>query len=224
MDLPEIPSSEEALKQIAKIIPPIYDAMEAGTQGARAFFEREQAPIDPYHASSHVRWEAKRRLQAQGREVADVDYKLHDLPMNGLRLNFEDCLIWILKSDNGKVPPPGPSGFKQAFYLQRIRQLVLPMAPFTSEPQADEDDGSTPLLSLVILWEVTRDYRLDGLLLACPRAGDTTRTSVQLYWGPISVPHPALSVEGDSTAHDIDDLDIRRIDEDEEEEEAGGPQ
>jgi hypothetical protein len=222
MHLPQIPSPEEALKQIAKIIPPIYDAMEAGTQGARAFFEREQAPIDPYHASSHVRWEAKRRLQGQGREVADIDYKLGDLPMNGLRLTFEDCLIWILKSDNGKVPPPGPSGFKQAFYLQQIRQLVLPMAPFDNETQGTDD--SRPLLSLVVLWEVTRDYRLEGLLLACPRAGDTTRASVQLYWGPVPIPHPALSIEGESTAHDVDDLDIRRIDQADESDATGDPQ
>ena len=63
------------------------------------------------------------------------------------------------------------------------------------------------LLNLVILWDVTSNYGLKELVLACPKSGGLDKTSVEAHWY-ITIPHPALAVEGEPSTQGANDLDI----------------
>lgn len=199
-----IPDPEDGLKAVAPIIPALYGALEAGTQAAREFFESRDAEIEPYHASSTARWEAKRFLENQGHAVVDVDYGVADIAMNGLRVTFNKHVIWILKSSDGLLPVAA-SGPKKHFYAQQL-SLAFP----DSGPVAGT-------IALVVLWDVTSDYQLTELVLACPESGDATLASVKAYWY-IGIPHPASVVETQphETAHEDDDLPNIKLESDEE--------
>jgi hypothetical protein len=189
-----VPTPDEVLKALHPIIPAIYGALEAGVHSAREFFESRHAVIDPYHGPSHVRWEAKRYLDALNHEVSSVDYQREEIANNGLRLVFSHYVIWILKSNSGELPAPGPSELRQQFYSQQ-------MFAFMGSSQHED-----PLLALVVLWGVSATYQLGPLLLVCPEAGDSAKKSVKEYW-KVSIPHPASIVEGPPSEPD-DDLDM----------------
>jgi hypothetical protein len=46
-------------------------------------------------------------------------------------------------------------------------------------------------VNLIVIWDVDYRHSFTGLWLACPKAGATTRESVELYWQE-PIPHPAL--------------------------------
>ena len=123
---------------------------------------------------------------------------MEDLANNGLCLVYKNkFLVRIRKSNNGILPVPGPSKVMQAFYQQLSFGFM----------NGVDQDNTAGLLNLMFLWDVTADYGLKDLLLACPKAGGATRASVEAYWY-MSVPHPALSVEGPQPIEEPDDLDI----------------
>jgi hypothetical protein len=189
----KIQESEKALKALASLLPVVYSALEAATQSTREFFDREDRPIDSYLAPCLVRYYAKQHLDSVGQSV---EYDREELSNNGLCLTYNNYLLRIWKSEDGELPVPGQSRPRQAFFQQ------LPIAINNPEEQ----------LNLAILWEVSSDYNLQRLLLSCPKAGDTTRASVEAYW-TIPIPHPALSSPPQSQidVNEVADLDITRI-------------
>lgn len=198
-----VPDAEEVLKDLMPLVPALYGALEAGTLSAREFFEAKAAPIDPYHGSSHVRWEAKRYLDSLGQDITDCQYDREDLSNNGLCLTLKNKYrIRIRKSSDGLLPVPGPSKTMQAFY----HQLAFPQFVPATEASA------TALLNLVLLWDTTDDYTLTELVLACPKAGGTEKASVEAHWY-VPVPHPAFGLETPPSGPD-DDLDLELEDDD----------
>jgi hypothetical protein len=186
--MPVIPESQEALSDLSQLIPVVYSALEAAIQSAREFFDREgNRPIDPYLAPCLVRYYAKRFLIDAGcnaeyeddveHDEGDGEFKFHNLSNNGLALTSEKYQIRIWKSDDGKLPVPGPSQPRRAFFQQCL--------PYDMSLPAEQ-------LGLAILWEVSPNYVLTRLLLSCPKAGDTSRASVEAYW-TVPIPHPAFS-------------------------------
>lgn len=188
--MPGRPSSEEALKALAPILPLIYPGLEAGALEVREFFgEREQSIDDAALAAHLLRWRAKHYIDKAGPDL-DIEFEREPLANSGLSVFHNGYHIRIRKAvegydDDGEpvalAPIPGPSAKLQEFYAQ---QLSLP----------GMDDQPETTLNLLLLWSVTSDYRLAGLTLACPKAGGITRESVRMYW-QVPVPHPALSVE-----------------------------
>lgn len=200
MITPEIPRPQEVLADLAPILPAIHGALEDGVQHAREFFEERGVPVDPFLAPSLVRWRAKLYLEGTGRKVIDTEYNREDLSNNGLCLHFKNArryTIRIRKSLDGTLPVPGPSRPMQLFYQQLAFAFVDPT-------DSGEDTGP---LAVVLLWNVTSHYRLQPLQLACPKAGDLTRESVEAHWY-IGVRHPALAVEGTPSGSQVDDLNI----------------
>ena len=123
-----------------------------------------------------VRKGAKRYLLAKIKavEVSDeeVEYETESLPNLGLAVAVNGVRIRILKSDSGSLPPPGPSIKRQQFYSQ---QGVL--------FGADGDSAAESLgVNLVLHWSTDDEYSLSRVYLACPKAGDTTRLSVEVHW------------------------------------------
>src|SRR2546427_7998075 len=141
-----IPDAEDVLKDLKPLVPAVYGALEAGVLSAREFFESKAAPIDPFHGTSQVRWEAKRYLDGAGHEISQCEYERENLSNNGLCLVFKKkYLIRIRKSYDGVLPVPGHSKVLQAFY----HQLSFPFMP------SGAGHYESSLLNLVILWDVT---------------------------------------------------------------------
>ncbi len=198
MDMTDPPDSEEILKELGPVLPPIYGALEAGTQEAREYFESRETPIDPYLASDLARWRAKQYLDTVGHGISAVEYEREELANNGLCVTYKNkYLVRIRKSANGLLPVPGRSKAMQYFYKQ------LSFGFF----QGAEQDHQPGLLNLIILWDATNNYTLKDLVLSCPKDGEDTRASVEAHWY-IPIPHPALSVDGQQSADVPDDLDI----------------
>jgi hypothetical protein len=192
---PNIPGPEETLAQLAPLVPPLYRSIEASVQEARNFFDDRGEVIDPFLFPCLVRYHAKLLLQEAGQAA---EYELDDLANNGLYLRFGGYQIRILKSDNGKLPVPGLSKPKQEFYNQQLEFDFMNSGPGLSQPS---------LLNLVVLWEVSGLRNLEKLTLVCPKAGSTTRDSVEQYW-EIHIPHPAHSQEPQQFAETVEDLEI----------------
>jgi hypothetical protein len=159
--------------------------------------------VDAFLGSGLVRWRARRYLDHVARPLVKVEYDREELANNGLSLTFRNSgsyAIRIRKADAGALPVPGTSKVMQAFYAQQL-SFALGEAP------ANEVEDANTALNLVMLWEVTSAYRLKELRLVCPRSGGLTRESVQWHWD-VTIPHPALAVEGQPPTEQVDDLDI----------------
>jgi hypothetical protein len=192
---PNIPGPEETLAQLAPLIPPLYRSIEASVQEARNFFDDRGEDIDPFLFPCLVRYHAKLLLEEAGQAA---DYELDDLANNGLYLRFGGYQIRILKSDNGKLPVPGTSKPKQEFYSQQLEFDFMNSGP---------ENSQRSLLNLVVLWEVSGLRNLEKLILVCPKAGSTTRDSVEQHW-EIQIPHPAHSQGLGQFVESVEDLEI----------------
>ncbi|MCL5883777.1 MAG: hypothetical protein M1377_00215 [Deltaproteobacteria bacterium] len=164
-----VPEPQAVLEDLSRLVPVIYDALEASLNYTREYFDEHNQGIDPYLAPALVRYNVKLYLRAAGQTAEDF-FDLDTMANNGLLLTNGRYKIRILKSDDGDLPPPGPSKAKQAFYHQ---------LPLVFSSKTEDDDAP---LNLVVVWDVTSDYRLRGLSLVCPKSGNTSRSSVEKHW------------------------------------------
>ena len=61
------------------------------------------------------------------------------------------------------------------------------------------------MLNLIVLWDVTGLWNLERLTLVCPKAGSTTRESVEEHW-EIQMPHPGLLDVATMAPETVEDL------------------
>ena len=195
MNSPNIPGPEETLAQLTPLVRTLYHSIEASIQEARSFFDARSATVDPFLFPCLVRYHAKFLLNEAGQAA---DYELDDLANNGLHLRFAGFQIRILKSDNGRLPVPGPSKPKQEFYNQQLEFGFM---------NAGADAIDRNVVNLVVLWDVTGLRNLERLTLVCPKAGSTTRDSVEQHW-EIQIPHPADLESSKSETQVVEDLEI----------------
>jgi hypothetical protein len=181
-----------------------HAAVEVGIQRTVRFFEKDDKPVDPYLAPALVRYYAMQHIDEKKYKVEGLTRK--PLANNGLCVRYKSYEIRVLKSDEGDVPVPGPSRKRQDFYQQR----------FPAWAEVAGEDEPDPL-ALLILWDVTRKYVLRGLTLVCPKDGDITRDSVEIYWEkpiPLSVPTPRpaeprpTEAVADFPADEVEDLPL----------------
>ena len=178
--MPSVPSPQVALEDLSQFIPILFDAVEAATAYARDFFEKRVERVDPFFTPGLVRYITKQRLKAAGQTAEEEDsFNVGVMANNGLLLTYGPYRIRILKADGGDLPVAGPSKARQAFYHQF--SLGLP-----GEEQWDK-------VNLVVLWDVDREYQLKELLLACPKGGGTSKSSIEKHW-ICPIPHPIADV------------------------------
>lgn len=196
-DLAEVPPNpSNVLNDLKYLTPELWQAFEAGTEHGRDFFELFEKPVEVYQFSSTVRWSVRHSL-------ADAGLQLADLPNNGLNVQFKEYSIRMIKSDNGELPPPGPSQTKQAFYQQRLPLVIQDAIVRVAHH------------NVLVAWSVDRNYVLTDLTLYYPRYGDENTSDC--HWS-ISLPHPeeTSSVSDVNSIvwpdFDTDDLEISSID------------
>jgi len=170
------PKPQDILQKHKPLLRLLVEALRKGTRHAQHYSDWQDEDLDRTLAPALVRKGAKRHLLAQGTSVADeeVEYEPEYLPNLGLAIAADGILIRILKSDDGMLPPPGPSKKRQSFYKQQ-----LPLFP-------ELDDNTTTsapaTVNLVLHWSPDEEYNLNRVYLACPEDGDTTKASVKAYW------------------------------------------
>jgi hypothetical protein len=192
-----IPDPQATLASLAPVTTLAYNALEVGTMKAQAYFAAEALKIDPWAASTLTRLHAKQYLENESSGLG-LDLRLEALPNIGIRFAFNGFAVWILKVSDGGLPLPGLSTVKQGFYNQI--PLLFP----------DLDAGAG---NIIILWDATADYNLIGLSLVCPRSGDLTRASLDVYWH-IEIPPPATLVAPETPERDrVDAGDVDPLDE-----------
>lgn len=179
-----IPEVEKVFNELSVLFPVVNTALEHGTFQAREFFENQNKPINKSLAPNLVRYYAKMILQRDGREVFEEDGKFHinQIPNNGLCIIHGQYWIRILKSAKGELPTQGQSKTKQRFYSQQ--QYFI----FPSLEEIKKEN-----INLLLLWETDSRYNLGNLTLACPKAGNTTAESVEIYWRS-EIPNSLLNV------------------------------
>jgi hypothetical protein len=191
------PSSDEALRDLEDFLPVLWEAMDSAVTGAASFFSGG-VPVDASLFPNLVRYYAKGSFANHNLDAEDEEtpakFESVGLANNGLCVISGRYALRIRKSDNGQVPPPGPSFTLRQFY----RQQPLPFNRFNMPAQAVDT-------SLLVLWNVDSLHRLAGLELSCPREGADTQSSVKVYWSvPLLSP---LITQKEVGPRAVDDLE-----------------
>ena len=136
-----------------------------------------------------------------------VGYDCAERANTGVYFTVGKYPIIMLKADDGGIPIPRESAYKQAYYQQSHQMWLFPF------PREVREYLEGP--NLLLLWDVTEEGVLDEVQLACPKGGDITRESIEAHW-IVRVSHSAemipRSQSGPSTDGVLDDFsDIRRI-------------
>jgi hypothetical protein len=170
----------------------------------------EYKDIDPYLASTLVRYHAKDVFKNSAQKIVDVNrlINLQNVANIGIHVSTGQYNIKILKSKNGEIPAPGHNIRRQEFYQQKY----TPQSYFDFY---EEINGER--LNILVVWDVTPPYSLSNkVVLACPKDGGETKSSVIVHW-KCEVPQETLL--GSATAqvkvakeanNEIEDLHISR--------------
>jgi hypothetical protein len=211
-----IPEPEEIIERYLPLLKVLVAALRDGTRHAREYADWQKEQIDRVLGPSLVRKGAMRFLvnrevavaeeSAEGAE-GSIDYETEQLSNLGLAVATDGARFRILKSDQGRLPPPGPSTKRQQFWAQQGSLF----------PISKSDNGATTgVVNFVLHWNADREYGLSRVYLACPKAGGTSRASVESYWDEPIWPKGMAAIGGTTQAEaEVDDLDIG-LDEEEE--------
>lgn len=208
----EIPEPPVVLRDLSHFFPIFNSAFQQGTFKAFEYFDKmgvSYQDIDPYLASSLVRYHARDVFKNSGQKIVDVNHllNLQNVPNIGIYLSSGQYNIKILKSKNGDVPTPGHNIRRQEYYQQ--------IHPQTSFDFYEDINGAK--LNLLVLWDVTPPYNLSpNVILACPKDGGETRGSVIVHWKcevPQEILLGALTAQikvAKEVINEIEDLPISR--------------
>lgn len=224
-----LPGSETVRHDLQPVLNAAIAAIAAGVKHVRAYADWQDQPIDRTLAPALVRHETKVHLRETGQQVteeeviecaddaaqppltlAPVPFASVPLSNNGLLLEAGRYRVRILKSDQGALPPPGPSPRRREFYAQ---QQELPFyVTVSGNDQAVEvaDAANAPQVNLVLHWTVDAEYRLTKINLALPKGGANTRASVEWEWDDVIWrPAPVIAATEQATVEaPADELDI----------------
>lgn len=164
---------EQALDDLADVLPLVWEALEAGAADASNYFEHHGEGINATLYPCVVRYRAIQVLEASGVEASE--FARSNIANNGIEILSGKYRLRALKADSdGEVPRAGTSMRKRNFYYQGSLFPTL----------ADAD-----MTNLVVLW----DYNQQGITdvsLACPLAPESKTTEVKVAW-LVTILHPA---------------------------------
>ncbi len=186
------------------IVPLLTQAAEHATERARSYFKDqtlESAKVRDRYLFAHlVRHQICAYLNDRG-QMAQVDTRW--LPNSGVAFSLDWLDVRFLKSYFGKLPAPGHSQVKQAFYHQAIESSLW-----------DQGEPSFERVNIVVTWDVDGGGGLSTLDVYSPCWGGTARDSARSFWHETLV-HPAVAYQpapADEYAEEEDreDIDIER--------------
>lgn len=172
--LPLFPDGVKTFIRLWPALREIYQGLEHGAQKAVEYFDTEGVDVNAYLAPDLARFNAKRFLEVKAKEVGIT---LEEVPNIGLRLIYAGHEIWILKNNDGDLPPP-KSLAKEVFYEQ-----VLPL-------MVEDDDTRLVKPNIVVIWGALRSYKAISLRLVCPKSKEIGEANKDFFW-QLPLPHPA---------------------------------
>jgi hypothetical protein len=161
--------------------------------------------------SRNIRTEILRDYDIKSKDI--IDWEPIILSNNGLAGSFDGYKYRILKavkkykdstepkSLREKLPVPGSSPKKQAFYCQS--HLLQYKLNFGS--QDNSDIRQRP--NIIFLWDKVNESRID-IYLSCPRYGNE---KIAIDYFTIPIQHPALSIPKIQTQDIIEAIDLPLI-------------
>ncbi len=170
MDSPS--TSKPALADLDRLLPLLWESLEAGAADAHDYFERHGEDVNRTLYPSIVRYRAIQTLESAG--VHAVEFERSNIANNGIEIRHKGYSLRVLKAQAGDVPRAGTSARKRNFYHQGA------LFPTTSEAN---------VTNLVVLWDYDR-RGITELVLACPLAAESETTGVKVAWS-LPIPHPA---------------------------------
>lgn len=184
-----------ALERTAPLHGLLWHALEAGTEGARHFFESRRHRVEPFLAAAIVRFEAKQVLQQGGLDVAD--FEMPEAANNGLIVRVGGDEIRIRKSYFGGIPAPGRSYRLRAYWQFSFFDQLEPV----EQP-----------LRLLVTWDVDSTYRLTSVQLVQTQTGGIAPDSGMERWS-VALPYPAQFQRTDDVQATVqlDDLETFRL-------------
>lgn len=197
MNLPQVPPPEQVLQKIEPVTTALYEMFPTAAQQALPYFRARGLELNGALIVCMLRYEVKQQLLKAEFQVEDddpdgaepADLLVEHLANNGLACTFNGVSIKVLKSDDGRLPVPGPSRRRQSFYAQQLGFIGEGFGPSgNSEPERQQ---TSTCLNVVILWHFDPSYTVLGLRLAAPKAGSLSRASVAEYWN-VAIEHPAI--------------------------------
>lgn len=210
MNQPLHSTPQDVLKTYTPLLRVIVSALLEGTKHARWYADTMDEKCDRALSPALVRKGAKRYLIEKGQEAtneeetAAFEYETEYLSNLGLAMSAGAIRIRVLRSDHGHLPVPGPSRVRQSFYAQQ--------SSFNFGPgfeALEEEDATSTCMNLVLHWSTDAEYNLDKVYLGYPKAGGTTRASVEAYWDePIWRRFDVASSDGEQVEAEVNDLDI----------------
>jgi len=130
-------------------------------------------------------------LDTEGKIEDVLDWECKILSNNGLAGMYSEYNYRILKALDGKLPPPGKSGFKRNFFCQsHLMQRKFRLFP--------EQDSEVQKANVIYLWDIGREGIT--LALSCPKWGNVSKAE-SYFTEPIQ--HPVLSYRSEMTPEDI---------------------
>lgn len=182
MELPNIPSKEQALQELQTLTDSLYDFFpRIAAEEVVPYFSRRGRPVNARLATDILRYEAHWHLTRLGIEVNFEDDSANDsiepgvslnwLANNGIEGTFANWAFKLLRSRNGEVPRPGASVRRREFFSQQ---------PWLMPP--DSEDGVQLRPNVVLLWDFDAEYTEVSLRLAVPREVSYRNGYVRCYY------------------------------------------
>lgn len=172
-------SSEATLTIINDLIALIWEAIEVGSQAVQDFFGARETAIDTALAPSLFRYSAKTYLVENQWKVPGL--KLHDIPSNGLSMEYKGHHLRVWKETGDELPDPGKSLLKYAF----LKQISLEFGELFPELIKEKPEN------LALIWDVDNEYNIEGMRLAKPYATYSPEVPIHAEWN-IPIEHPAF--------------------------------
>ena len=197
MEVPLEPDDKQGvLSYLDPLWPDAWRAFETGTQHAAAYFKDqpgERARVrDPWLFAHLVRFQARTYLADRG---IDANIDLMWLALSGVAVRFGRVDLRFLLSDDGRLPAPGRSWKKRAFYSQAIQNPLFILG--------DEQPRLPATLNIVVTWDYDSSGVLRGLVVHCPSGGGNGRDSATSYWNH-ALPHPASTYQAPAQPADAE--------------------
>jgi hypothetical protein len=188
MTIPFEPSDKESiLSYLEPLWPDAWRAFETGTQHAAAYFKDQPVERartrDPWLFPHLVRFQARTYLAERG---VDANIDPIWLALSGVAVRFGCIDLRFLLSDGGRLPAPGKSWTKRAFYHQAIQNPLFILD--------DEQPREPSMVNIVVTWGYDSGGVLTGLTAYCPNGGGRGRDSATEHWHH-ALAHPATTYQ-----------------------------
>ena len=181
------PDINEVVARMEPLTAHLYPALERAAQRAHAFFvnEAEEEGAEAVTINRHLfpslfRHYAKKALGKDGMVVAEegnLAWERAEASNDGLIIHFDGLEIRVLKQPTAEgLDLPMPQSWSRLHFYQQ--QFTL------GPPHSNR-------CNVVVLWDVTAGYVLNGLHVVIPKFA--TWSEVQIY-GQAPLPHPATTL------------------------------